>query len=108
MRAVQEARAAGRAVVIVTSREFIWRDQAIDWLRRHDIDYQGLYLRIVGDNRKDTVVKNEIFDHLVDVRRLDELRGVERRDGSLWIGAGTTQAAIERERRAVAQLVPLL
>jgi len=57
---------AGTAVVVVSSREFIWRDQAIDWLTRHDIAYDGLYLRITGDYRKDTVVKAEMWQHLLD------------------------------------------
>ena len=48
-----------------------------------------------------------VFDHLVDLRRLDELRGIERRDGQLWIGAATTQAAIEASDD-VAEAVPLL
>jgi carbon-monoxide dehydrogenase medium subunit len=48
-----------------------------------------------------------IFDHLVDLRRVDELRGIEPRNGSLWIGAGTTQATIERSAE-VAAAVPLL
>ena len=29
-----------------------------------------------------------VFDHLVDVGRIRELQGIERRNGSLWIGAG--------------------
>ena len=48
-----------------------------------------------------------VFDHLVDLRKLDELRGIERRDGQLWIGAATTQAAIEASAE-VAEAVPLL
>ena len=36
-----------------------------------------------------------VFDHLVDLGRVDELRGIERRNGDLWIGAGTTQTTIE-------------
>jgi len=48
-----------------------------------------------------------VFDHLVDVGRVARLRGVERRDGSVWIGAGTTQAAVERSGD-IAELVPLL
>ncbi|MFI0355007.1 FAD binding domain-containing protein [Actinomadura sp. 9N407] len=47
------------------------------------------------------------FEHLVDLRRVDELRGIEPRDGSLWIGAGTTQTAIERSAE-VARDTPLL
>ncbi len=48
-----------------------------------------------------------VFDHLVDIGRIDTLTGIERRDDSLWIGAGTTQVAIERSAD-VAAAVPLL
>lgn len=48
------------------------------------------------------------FGHLVDLRRLDELRGIERRgDDSVWIGAATTQAAVQRSDE-VRGAVPLL
>ena len=47
------------------------------------------------------------FEHLVDIGRVEELRGIEGRNGSLWIGAGTTEAAVERSE-AVAAAVPLL
>jgi carbon-monoxide dehydrogenase medium subunit len=47
------------------------------------------------------------FDHLVDLRRVDELRGIERVNGSVRIGAATTQATIERSSE-VATAVPLL
>jgi carbon-monoxide dehydrogenase medium subunit len=48
-----------------------------------------------------------IFEHLVDLRRVDELRTIERRNGHLWIGAGTTQAVIEASVE-IAGAVPLL
>ncbi len=35
-----------------------------------------------------------VFEHLVDIGRIDELKGIERRNGSLWIGAGTTEAVV--------------
>jgi CO/xanthine dehydrogenase FAD-binding subunit len=47
------------------------------------------------------------FEHLVDIGRIDGLAGIERRDGSLRIGAGTTEAAVERSIE-VADAVPLL
>jgi len=34
------------------------------------------------------------FDHLIDISRLDELKGIERRNGALWVGAGTTDAVV--------------
>ena len=48
-----------------------------------------------------------VFDHLVDVGRIAALKGIERRDGVLWLGAATTQASIEGSA-AVASAVPLL
>ena len=48
-----------------------------------------------------------VFEHLVDIGRVEELQGVERTDGSVRIGAGTTQATIERSP-VVAAAVPLL
>jgi carbon-monoxide dehydrogenase medium subunit len=47
------------------------------------------------------------FDHLVDIGRIDSLRGVERRNGSLWVGATTTEAAVEHDAE-VAAAVPML
>ncbi|MBI2694693.1 FAD binding domain-containing protein [Mycobacterium nebraskense] len=47
------------------------------------------------------------FDHLIDISRLPELQGIERRGDELWIGAGTTEAAVGANEE-VRQSVPLL
>jgi aerobic carbon-monoxide dehydrogenase medium subunit len=48
-----------------------------------------------------------VFEHLVDIGRIPELAGIERRNGSLWIGAGTTETVVERSAE-VATAAPLL
>ena len=48
-----------------------------------------------------------VFDHLIDIRRIGALVGVEERGDSVWIGAGTTEAEIGRSA-LVARRVPLL
>jgi carbon-monoxide dehydrogenase medium subunit len=48
-----------------------------------------------------------VVEHLVDIGRIAELAGIERRNGSVWIGAGTTEAAVERSSEVVAA-APLL
>ncbi|WP_019928244.1 xanthine dehydrogenase family protein subunit M [Nocardia sp. BMG111209] len=48
-----------------------------------------------------------VFDHLVDLRRVSELRGIENRGDSLWVGAGTTHATVGRSED-VRRAVPLL
>ncbi len=47
------------------------------------------------------------FDHLIDVSRLDKMKGIERRNGALWIGAGTTDATVGASEDVKAA-VPLL
>ncbi|HZQ88028.1 MAG TPA: FAD binding domain-containing protein [Acidimicrobiales bacterium] len=47
------------------------------------------------------------FDHLVDLRRVEGLRGIARTNGHVRIGATTTQAMVERSAE-VAAAVPLL
>ena len=47
------------------------------------------------------------FEHLVDISRLDELRGIERQNGSVRIGAATTEAEIEASAE-IASAAPLL
>jgi len=48
-----------------------------------------------------------VFEHLVDIGRIAELAGIEDRDDGVWIGAGTTQADVERSTE-VATALPLL
>ncbi len=48
-----------------------------------------------------------VFDHLVDIGRIGALKGIERRSGSLWVGAGTTETAVGASVE-VATAVPLL
>ncbi|GAA4534810.1 FAD binding domain-containing protein [Mycobacterium paraffinicum] len=47
------------------------------------------------------------FDHLIDISRLPELQGIERRGSELWIGAGTTETTVGADEQ-VRQAVPLL
>jgi carbon-monoxide dehydrogenase medium subunit len=47
------------------------------------------------------------FDHVIDLNRVTDLRGIERRNGSVRIGAMTRQVEIERDP-TVADAIPLL
>lgn len=66
VRATHEQAELGRAVIVVTSREFVWRDVSLDWLVAHDVPYEALHMRIVGDYRKDVVIKSEILQQITD------------------------------------------
>ncbi len=55
---------AGRAILVVTSREFQWRDLTLSWLAQHGVPHQALYMRIVGDYRKDVAIKTDILEQI--------------------------------------------
>ncbi len=48
-----------------------------------------------------------VFDHLIDIRRIEALRGIEERGDRVWIGAGTTEARIGAAE-LIARRLPLL
>lgn len=89
--AVRAAKASGRGILIVTGREFTWRDVTLDWLAKHDIPYDELVMRIVGDYRPDDVIKAEMLDDL-EKRGWAVAEAWEDRDdiAALWESRGIT------------------
>lgn len=51
--------------VIVTGRPDNWRVTTEKWLKEKYIHYDALYMRKSGDNRDDTVVKEELLQQLL-------------------------------------------
>ena len=61
--AVRAMHAAGYGVVFCSGRDESCRAQTAAWLDRHvQVPYLALHLRALGDARRDSVVKREIFD----------------------------------------------
>lgn len=79
-------------VIFVSGRDAVCRDETTKWIREEYGDnWEALYMRPAGDNRKDTIVKLELFDQHVrdnyDVRFvLDDRRSVVE----MWRSLGLT------------------
>ena len=78
---VRRAHADGLAVIIVTARDARFERTTRDFLARHTIPFDALYMRPYGDQRRDTAVKDEIFDRVVadgfcPVRAIDDRHDV--------------------------------
>ncbi|WP_229053377.1 hypothetical protein [Aeromicrobium sp. Leaf350] len=87
----REQAAAGRAVLIVSSREFIWLDHTLDWLVEHEVPHDAVYLRIVGDFRPDVEVKREILTTIGnDGYRVLEAWDDQERVSAMWREEGIT------------------
>lgn len=85
----REARAEGRAVLVVTARMDRYRILTRKWLTSCNIPFDGLWTRPDGDFRKDAVVKRQILAEIralgYDPRRAtDDNPEVEK----VWISEG--------------------
>ena len=60
--------AAGYAIVIGSARpdENNYRQMTTEWLDRHSIPYSAIYLRKGGDYRKDSIVKIELLEQMLE------------------------------------------
>jgi hypothetical protein len=90
--AVRAMHAAGHEIVFCSGRSDDCRETTEAWLAEHvDVPYRGLFMREFGDQRRDSVVKAEIFEkeirsryHVIGV--FDDRRQVVR----MWRALGLT------------------
>jgi carbon-monoxide dehydrogenase medium subunit len=90
---------------------------AFDYHRPDSVDDAARLLAELGEDAKILAggqslvpmlsLRLAYFDHLIDVTRLAELKGIERQNGMLWVAAGTTDAAVGADSlvRAAAPLL---
>jgi len=58
----KEARQKGRDIVILTARYAHYRKDTQEWLAKHGIPYDQLFMRPIGNEEKDKKVKKEILE----------------------------------------------
>lgn len=56
----------GNTVLVVTARERRWEELTVNWLADAGVPYHEIHMRPTGDFRRDTVIKKEILDLLLD------------------------------------------
>ncbi|WBB79458.1 AAA family ATPase [Micromonospora sp. WMMD882] len=83
---------AGYGVVFCSGRDASARAATVAWLDRHvDVPYLALHMRAVGDNRRDSVVKREIYDReLRDRYRIVGVFDDRRQVVTMWRELGLT------------------
>ncbi|MCX5205320.1 AAA family ATPase [Streptomyces sp. NBC_00237] len=52
----------GDALILLSGRSEEFREQTEEWLKRNDVPYDELWMRAAKDQRRDDVVKAELFD----------------------------------------------
>ena len=57
--------ANGYRIILVSGRDSVCRQDTKDWLDKYSVPYHRLYMRAKDDNRKDYIVKREIYEKLI-------------------------------------------
>lgn len=52
-------------MIIVSGRPDKYKLESVDWLERHGINYDYLYMRKSGDRKPDYLIKEEVLDEIV-------------------------------------------
>jgi hypothetical protein len=52
----------GYTILLASGRSEQHRPQTERWLQKHGIQYNALFMRSAGDNRKDAIIKREIYE----------------------------------------------
>lgn len=60
---VKQYRELGYKIILLSGRQGQYQPQTERWLKKHDITYDALWMRAVKDNRKDSVIKKELFEN---------------------------------------------
>lgn len=90
--AVRAMHAAGNAIVFCSGRDESSRAYTERWLDQHvGVPYEGLFMRPYGDHRRDSIVKQELFES--QIRRRWRIVGVfddRRHVVRMWRSLGLT------------------
>lgn len=60
-RLVEGMRKVGYQIILLSGRDSVCRPETERWLKTNNIDYNFLFMRTEKDNRKDTIIKEELY-----------------------------------------------
>jgi len=75
-------------IVLVSGRGSEYRQPTIDWLRKHGVNFDNLYMRAEGDFRPDDEVKSELADQVEKDYRIVGVFDDRKRVVDMWIKRG--------------------
>lgn len=52
-------------IIIFSGREDTYKEETKRWLKKHDIPYDGIHMRVGGDKRNDAIVKREMYEKYI-------------------------------------------
>ncbi|GFD75042.1 hypothetical protein KUL113_44620 [Tenacibaculum sp. KUL113] len=56
----------GYKILLLSGREAKYQSETVSWLKKHEIAYDALWMRKLKDNRKDAIIKEEVFKRKIE------------------------------------------
>lgn len=83
------------SIVLLSGRDEVCRPQTEAWLADQEIEYDGLFMRPAGDNRKDAILKLELFrEHVAPRWAVQGVIDDRRQVVEMWRSIGLTCAQV--------------
>ena len=60
---ITDLHARGQNIIMLSGRDGVCKDLSAEWLAAAGISYKDFFIRPAGDNRKDTLIKEEIYNN---------------------------------------------
>ena len=60
---LQALKSTGAIILAVSGRDGSCRKETEDWLKKHKVPFDALFMRPAGDFRKDSIIKEEIYNN---------------------------------------------
>jgi hypothetical protein len=78
-------------VIIMSGRTDDCRPQTEKWLAQHGVEATDIFMRATGDQRKDSIVKQELFDrHILNKYNVKFVLDDRKQVVQMWRGLGLT------------------
>ncbi|QOI67519.1 polynucleotide kinase [Streptomyces phage Beuffert] len=82
---------AGKKIVVMSGRDSVCREQTIEWLDKHFVPWDALFMRPEKDMRKDSIVKHELFwAHVAPFYNIQTVLDDRKQVVDMWREIGLT------------------
>lgn len=83
-------------IIVVSGRDNQFRPVLIEWLKKHGVHYDAIFMRPIGDTRNDAIVKDELFEkHIKDNYYVDYVLDDRDRVVEMWRAKGIKCLQVE-------------
>lgn len=87
---------AGHKIILMSGRDGSCLEETKDWLKRWDIPFDAIAMRDAGDNRKDSIVKQELYEkHIKNTYNVIAVFDDRNQVVDMWRSLGLTCCQVD-------------